>query len=172
MRTEDPVDLAVQTLTELREESHRNVPTTQLGIERVTSGLGKPWFAWTVLAFVILWIGGNTAFRTYTHRPFDSPQFPLLELIVSLGSLLIAILILITQNRQNDVAHRRAEITLQMALVTEQKVAKVIDLLEQLRRDDPHLPNREDAAAASMAQATDVREAAAELKKAQERGYE
>jgi len=56
--------------------------------------------------------------------------------------------------------------------VTEQKVAKVIDLLEQLRRDDPHLPNREDAAAASMAQATDVREAAAELKKAQERGYE
>ncbi len=172
MRPEDPVDLAVQTLTELREESHRNVPTTQLGIERVTGALGRPWFAWSALGFVIFWVGINLSFRARAQYSFDTPQFPLLELIVSLSSLFIAILILITQNRQNDVAHRRAEITLQMALVTEQKVAKVIDLLEQLRRDDPDVPNREDAAAASMAQATDVREAAAELKKAQQRGYE
>ncbi len=172
MQTEDPIDLAIQTLTELHDETRRSVPTAQLGIERVTDRLGKPWFAWAVLVFVAAWIVANLAYRSFAQRPFDAPQFPVLELIVSLGSFFIAVLILITQNRQSRVAHRRAEITLQMAVVTEQKVAKIIDLLEQMRRDDPHLPNREDRAAESMARATDVREAAEELKKAQERGYE
>ena len=169
MATQDPVGLAVETLAELHAESHRDVPSAQLGIERVTATIGKPWFAWTALAFVTGWIGANLVFRAMAERPFDSPQFPVLELVISLGSFFIAILILITQNRQSRVAHRRAEITLQMAVVTEQKVAKIIELIEQLRRDDPHVPDREDEAAATMAQATDVREAAAELQKAQER---
>ncbi len=102
MRPEDPIELAVQTLTELREDSHRNVTTTQLGIERVTGSLGRPWFASAVLLFAFTWIVANTALRTVVHRPLDTPQFPILELIVSLGSFIVAIFILITQNRQND----------------------------------------------------------------------
>ena len=167
MNFENPIDLAVETLAEMHAENQRAVPSAQLGIERLTDTLGKPWFAWAALVFIVAWIGINAAFGTGSHA-IDHPQFPWLELIVSLASLLMTILILITQNRQDAVSHRRAEITLQMSLVTEQKVAKIIDLLEQLRRDDPAIPNRHDPVAATMAQATDLREAADELQRAQQ----
>ena len=169
MTEEDPIDLAVQTLAEMHAENLRAVPSAQLGIERVTDSLGKPWFAWAAILFVIVWIGLNLAVAaTSPQRALDRPQFPWLELIVSLTSLLMTIFILITQNRQDLLSHRRAEITLHLALVSEQKVAKIIELLEQLRRDDPNLPNRNDPIAAKMAQGTDLREVAGTLERAEE----
>ena len=167
MAVTDPVGLAVQTLAEIHAENLRAVPTSQLGIERLTGTLGRPWFAWSAITFVVAWVACNVALLR-AGASFDRPQFPWLELIISLASLLVTIFILITQNRLSTVSDRRAEVTLQIALVTEQKVAKVIELLEQLRRDDPNLPNRRDHQAEAMAQATDLREAVSELKNAQE----
>lgn len=45
--------------------------------------------------------------------------------------------ILITQNRQGKLAKRREHLELQMSMRTEQRTAKIIDLLEELRRDVP-----------------------------------
>lgn len=163
MASKDPVELAVQTLAEIHAENLRVIPSPQLGIERITNAIGRPWFALAAIALVAAWVLINIFFLHV-----DRPQFPWLQLVVSLASLLMTTFILITQNRLQYVAERRAEVTLQIALVTEQKVAKIIELLEQLRRDDPHLPNRRDQQAETMAQATDVREAVSELEKAQE----
>ena len=160
---ENPVDLAAAALAEMHEEHHREVTSAQLGIERMTRALGRPWLAIAVIAFVVVWISVNLWYGAIAHRAFDRPQFPWLELIVSLASLLMTIIILITQNRQDAIAHRRAEVTFQLAVVTEQKVAKVIDLLEELRRDDPHVPDREDRIANAMSEPTDVLEAASKV---------
>lgn len=45
--------------------------------------------------------------------------------------------ILITQNRQGKLAERREHLEFQMSMRTEQRTAKIIDLLEELRRDVP-----------------------------------
>jgi uncharacterized membrane protein len=47
--------------------------------------------------------------------------------------------------------------TLEAALMTEQKTRKIIDLLEELRRDSPHVPDRDDSEASQMAAKADPR---------------
>ena len=53
------------------------------------------------------------------------------------------------------IAERREQLTLELAIPGEQKTAKVIELLEAPRRDDPHLRVRADPEAAAMARPAD-----------------
>jgi uncharacterized membrane protein len=141
------------------------VQPTQRNIERLTDWIGRPWSAYAVIAFIALWIGIDR-FAGPQHR-FDSTAFPLLQLILTILSLLTALFILITENRQSEHADQRAKVTLQIALINEQKTAKIIELLEQLRKDDPHVPDREDEEAQRMADPTDLREAIEKLEEAE-----
>ncbi|MGZ3550335.1 MAG: hypothetical protein ACXWNZ_18880, partial [Vulcanimicrobiaceae bacterium] len=68
---------------------------------------------------------------------------------------LMTLLILTTQNRLAGSADQRSRLALQMGIVTEQKVAKVIALIEEQRRDDPNLKNRDDAEAEAMTEVAD-----------------
>ncbi len=75
--------------------------------------------------------------------------------LVTLGALLLTIVILITQNRQARLAERRAQLDLQVNLLAEQKITKLISLVEELRRDLPSVQNRHDPEAEAMQTATD-----------------
>lgn len=66
--------------------------------------------------------------------------------------------ILITQNRQGNLAERRERLDLQMSLLTEQRTAKIIDLLEELRRDIPSVQNRVDLEAEALTKTVDPHE--------------
>ena len=48
---------------------------------------------------------------------------------------------------------QRAHLDLKVTLLIEQKAAKMIDLLEELRRDGPGIPDRHDPRAAALQQA-------------------
>jgi uncharacterized membrane protein len=74
---------------------------------------------------------------------------------VGLGALLTTTIVLITQTRQGRLAEQRAQLDLQVSLLSEQKTAKLIALLEELRRDLPDVTNQHDAEAAAMEQSTD-----------------
>ena len=60
-----------------------------------------------------------------------------------------------TQRREEELARHRAQLTLHLVALSEQKIAKVIDLLEEQRRENPMLPTRDDREAQEMAQASD-----------------
>jgi uncharacterized membrane protein len=78
-----------------------------------------------------------------------------LELSLSLGSLLVTIGVLITQNREEKLAEQRAQLSLQVNLLSEQKIAKIIALLEELRGDLPNVRNRYDPEAEVMTEPAD-----------------
>jgi uncharacterized membrane protein len=46
--------------------------------------------------------------------------------------------------REYQLAQLREQLTLELAILSEQKTAKVIQLLEESRRDNPHIRNRVD----------------------------
>jgi uncharacterized membrane protein len=145
-------------LAEIHADTLRRVPRSQRGIEWLTDTIGRPWFAYSLVAFVLLWTGVDiTAGRL--HHPFDTGAFSWLQLIVGTFSLMMAALILISENRQGRLADQRAQVTLQLALVIDRKAAKIVELLETLRKDDPSLPDRDDSEAEQMAEATDLRTA-------------
>jgi uncharacterized membrane protein len=64
-------------------------------------------------------------------------------------------LILATQQREYQLAQLREQLTLELAILSEQKTAKVIQLLEESRRDNPLIRNRVDQEAEAMAQPAD-----------------
>ena len=64
-------------------------------------------------------------------------------------------LILTTQRREDQLAGHREQLTLELAILSEQKSAKIIELLEEMRRDDPSLKNRVDHEAAAMSTPAD-----------------
>ncbi len=146
----------VDTIAALHARAESGVSIHQRVVEAVTSNLGRPLFLNLVLAALALWVLVNVLpGRFGLPVPFDPPPFPLLAGIVSTGGLLLAIVILITQNRQARAAERRAQLDLQVSLLTEQKIAKLIALVEELRHDMPSVRNRLDPEAEAMAEATD-----------------
>jgi len=62
---------------------------------------------------------------------------------------------LIQQGRQEKLAEQRTQLSLQLSLLSEQKIAKLIALVEELRRDLPSVQDRIDPEAEVMQQATD-----------------
>ena len=56
------------------------------------------------------------------------------------------------QRHDDEMATRREQITLELAILSEQKSAKIIALLEELRRNDPNQGNDRDEVAEAMAQ--------------------
>jgi uncharacterized membrane protein len=67
----------------------------------------------------------------------------------------MVVLILATQRREDDLARHREQLILELVLLGEQKTAKVIELLEEFRRDNPHIHDRVDQQAEAMAQPAD-----------------
>ena len=57
--------------------------------------------------------------------------------------------------RWRGLARHRELLTLELTILTEQKVAKAIALLEELRRDSPQIHDRVDRQADVMAQPAD-----------------
>jgi uncharacterized membrane protein len=64
-------------------------------------------------------------------------------------------MVLITQSRQSRDQEQRAELELQINLLAEQKIAKLIALVEELRRDLPTVANRVDHVAEVMQEPVD-----------------
>lgn len=89
------------------------------------------------------------------HEPVDPPPFAWLQGVVGLLALYIAVLILATQRREDQLAGHREQLTLELAILGEQKAAKIIQLLEEMRHDDPSLRNRVDHKAPTLSAPAD-----------------
>ena len=76
------------------------------------------------------------------YRPIDLPPFSGLDGAVSVASLFMVVLILATQRREDQLAQLREQLNLELPILSEQKTAKVIELLEESRRDNPLIHNR------------------------------
>ena len=81
-----------------------------------------------------------------------------MEVILTAVSFLIAVMILASQLRADRFANLREQMTLEATLLTEQKTRKIIELLEELRRDLPDVRDRRDLEAEQMATKADPHE--------------
>jgi uncharacterized membrane protein len=124
-------------------------------IETVSALLGRPAFFYGIVLFVTAWVLLNVCSPLWDVAPFDPAPYFWLQGLVGLGALLTTTVVLITQTRQGKLAEQRAQLDLQVSLLAEQKTAKLIALIEELRRDLPDVKNRHDAEAAAMEQSTD-----------------
>ena len=86
---------------------------------------------------------------------------------VGLLSLFMVVLIIGAQRHEEQLAQRREMLLLELAVRSEQKIAKVIALIEESRRDNPLLPDRSDPGAETLAQPSDPGSVLDAIKQAQ-----
>jgi uncharacterized membrane protein len=145
----------VETLAALHAHAQRKVSEHQRRIERVTAQVGRPRTFYLLLGFTAFWIAANLVLPILGGRALDPPPFTWLQGVVGFVALLMTTTVLITQNRQTSHAEQRAQIDLQVNLMAEQKVAKLIALMEELRRDLPSVRDRVDRVAETMKEPVD-----------------
>lgn len=132
------------------ETEERKISGPQDFIEKTSSFAGRPGYLAFLVVFIALWIIANLLASRLGRVEFDPPPFFWLQGIVSLHALLIGTAVLIRQGRAAKLAEQHSHLDLQVNLLTESKVAKVIELLEELRRDLPNVANRHDPEVESM----------------------
>lgn len=146
------VEQSIKAIADFHREHYRSAPVLQRALDGVTDTLGQP----ILVVLVVAMLAGWSAVTWATgHGSVTEPAFAWLELAATVSSLLVAILILATQRREDQLGDRRAKLTLELAILSDRKSAKIIELLEELRRDHPNLADRVDQESDEMAQPTD-----------------
>lgn len=147
----DHVESTVQAIARLHADHHLKASPADNLIDRLTSAVGSRTFLALLPVFVIAWITANLVLPLDGYTAFDPPPFSWLTGLLSLFSVGLASLILTSQRRADRLANRRDQLNLEVSILGEQKAAKIISLLEELRRDIPDVRNRPDAEATAMA---------------------
>ena len=126
----DPIAKNIETISSLHIQESRNVTNHQQMLESVALFFGQPIFLYLLLILFAIWIGDNFLASLV---PFDLPKFRWTDDGLGAASLIISTGVLIRQTRQEKLAEQRSQLTLHLDLLVEQKTAKIIALLEELR---------------------------------------
>lgn len=110
----------------------------------LTAAFGSTVFLITNIIFFTFWVSVNLNFIPGVTA-FDPFPFGLLTMVVSLEAIILSIVILVSQNRQSYVTGLREELHMQVNLIAEEEITKVLKLLAEMRNkmgideDDPEL---------------------------------
>ena len=144
----------VETIASHQDRHKQNITADRRVLNKIAVFFARPQFLYFQIGFFALWIGcTQLAERNLITKNF--PQFDLDLHGLEVASLLISTEVLIAQAHQEKVEQERSHLTIQLNLVTEQKIAKLISLVEELRTDLPNVKNRNDAEAEEMKQSID-----------------
>ena len=150
----EPVQRNIATIIQLETEHGQKIPLHHQILERVAASFAHPKFLYGQIIFFSAW-WLCSYLSSHGILPKDLVKFSLREDGLSVASLLISTGVLVYQNRQEKIAEERSHLTLQINLLTEQKIVKIITLLEELRTDLPNIRDRQDLEVAEMQQPID-----------------
>ncbi|MFA7279337.1 MAG: DUF1003 domain-containing protein [Sterolibacterium sp.] len=148
----DQISQNIEAVFDFYTREDSKISRSQRILERISLYIGQPVFLGIILLFIAIWMLANDFSRLLGWVEFDPAPYFWLQGIVGLAALLTTTIVLIKQNRFAKLEEQRAHLDLKVTLLTEQKAAKLIDLLEELRRDLPNVKNRHDPEADALLQ--------------------
>lgn len=100
-------------------------------VDILTSFFGSIGFLLLNLALFTVWVTANTG-RIPGMPIFDPYPYVLLITIVSLEAIVLTVIVLMSQNRQSQIGTLRDELQLQVELMAEKEITKVLQLLKKI----------------------------------------
>ncbi|MBY0611394.1 MAG: DUF1003 domain-containing protein [Beijerinckiaceae bacterium] len=149
------IDETVKAVAQFHAEHGAEATRFQRLLARMRRAIGSAGFVAAIGLAIACWIALNTVLLLEHVEPLDPPPFFWLQGGVGILALYTTILVLATQSREDELARQREQLALQLAILSEQKSAKIIQLLEALRRDHPDIEDRVDHEAGAMSEPTD-----------------
>ena len=121
------VDRNIQALLEQRRDQAQGRSRQERIADRVTRFTGSMKFVYIHLLLFGLWILINLGWLPGVPR-FD-PSFVVLAMVASVEAIFLSTFVLITQNRMAALADKRADLDLQVSLLAEHEVTRLITLV-------------------------------------------
>jgi uncharacterized membrane protein len=105
--------------------------TMQRMADWMTDAAGSHWFLVVNVVWFAVWMVWNANLIPGV-TPFDAFPFGLLTMIVSLEAILLSIFVLMAQNRSERIDQLRQEIDLQINLIAEDELTKLLCLVSKI----------------------------------------
>src|SRR4051812_39604227 len=124
------LDRNIHALLARRRQEESRKPLSHQIADRITAFTGSMPFVYLHLVIFGLWIIINLGWIPFIPR-FD-PSFVILAMVASVEAIFLSTFVLITQNRMAALADRRADLDLQVSLLAEHEVTRLIRLVTQI----------------------------------------
>jgi uncharacterized membrane protein len=154
----------IRTIASLRLQASRARGLQERLADAITTFSGRMVFVYVHIVWFGLWILLNTG---YIGVPvFDPFPYGLLTMVVSLEAIFLSTFVLISQNRLSEEAESRANLSLQIRLLTEHETTRVLQMLDAIQ-DKLGIDNDEDSELADLEMETKPENVLAEIERLQ-----
>jgi uncharacterized membrane protein len=121
----------IRQLAEMRREFDRRKGLADRIADGVSKFAGSMTFVFIHAAVVAAWVAINLGWAGV--KPFD-PTFVILATAASVEAIFLSTFILISQNRMAVLADRRADLDLQVSLLAEHEVTRLVEMVDAIRQ--------------------------------------
>jgi len=97
----------------------------------LTSVFGTISFLTGNIAVYVFWVLGNTG-RISWFPIIDPYPYAFMNSFISIEAIILSIIVLMSQSRQNQRATLRSELGLQVELISEKEITKILRLLKEI----------------------------------------
>ncbi|TDH25246.1 DUF1003 domain-containing protein [Segetibacter sp. 3557_3] len=125
------VERNIAALLERQTVAEKNKKLEEKLADKVTRFTGSMLFVYIHLVLFGVWIIWNVG--VIGLKPFD-PSFVVLAMFASVEAIFLSTFVLISQNRMNAQADKRAELDLQVSLLTEHEVTRLITMVREIAK--------------------------------------
>jgi uncharacterized membrane protein len=125
------VERNIRALMARRQMEERDKPLAGRVADNVTRFTGSMRFVYIHLVLFGLWIVVNLG---WTPLPRFDRSFVVLAMVASVEAIFLSTFVLISQNRMQALADKRADLDLQVSLLSEHEITHLISLVTQMAR--------------------------------------
>ena len=154
------IERNIRTITRLRLQTAHERNVQERLSDAITSFSGSMLFVYLHIGWFGAWLLVNTG--RFGLPPFDPFPYGLLTMVVSLEAIFLSTFVLISQNRFSDEADRRAELDLQIGLLAEHELTRVLQMLDAIQ-DKLGIENHADSELADLEMETRPEDVLAEI---------
>ncbi len=135
------IEKNIRTIIHLRTKAAYERSLQDRLADVITSFSGRMIFAYIHIVWFGIWIVLNTGW--FGLRAFDPFPYGLLTMIVSLEAIFLSTFVLISQNRLAKETERHADLDLQIGLLTEHELTRVLQMLDAIQNKLSIVDHRE-----------------------------
>ena len=153
---------SIEAIARLEQEFLQRRTLWNRMVDGIADFTGSVAFVLIHVVLFALWILVNTGSLKFV-RPFDPYPFVLLGMGVSCEAVLLSTFVLMKQNRMSVRSERRDHLHLQIALLTEKEITKVLQALQHISEHQGYREVTEDREVRELSENTAVDTLAHEL---------
>jgi uncharacterized membrane protein len=128
---DDVISRNIRALLETRKVFDERRSAEQRAADAITRFTGSMLFVYIHAAALVVWLVVNLG-MIHAIRPWDPYPFVMLAMIASVEAIFLSTFVLISQNRMARMADRRADLDVQINLLTEHELTKLISAVDAI----------------------------------------